>query len=281
MSNNNYRLPTYYIYLITNKINGKNYIGQRRCPENKTPETDTKYMGSGIYLQKSQNKYGIENFSKEIIAICYSKEIVNILEIQYIAIFKSIGKAEYNNASGGNYGDFWNYFSEEQKEITKQKIREKRALQASISEKSKEKFKISLKNYWNSPEGLKQKQINSERQKGHKNTKGKHWFNNGIQNIVADTCPKGFVPGRLGDFTQSEETKQKRREFEKNMTKEQRKAKSEKLSKILKGHIVTEETRANISKANKGRKYYNNGVIEVMRFECPEGFVPGRVLRHK
>ena len=281
MPNNNYRLPTYYIYLITNKINGKNYIGQRRCPENKTPETDTKYMGSGIHLKRSQNKYGMENFSKEIIAICYSREIVNILEIQYIAIFKSIGKAEYNNTSGGDYMDYWKYFSKEEKEITKQKIREKRALQAPMSEKSKEKFRITIKNYWNSPEGQRQKQINSEKQRHYKHTKGKHWFNNGVNNILADTCPEGFVPGRLGNFTLSEEAKQKKRELEKNMTEEQRKARSEKFSKIFKGRIITEETKANISKANKGRKYYNNGVIEVMRFECPEGFVPGRVPHHK
>ena len=32
---------------------------------------------------------------------------------------------------------------------------------------------------------------------------------------------------------------------------------------------------------NKGRKYYNNGKIEVMRFECPEGFVPGRCPKAK
>ena len=32
-----------------------------------------------------------------------------------------------------------------------------------------------------------------------------------------------------------------------------------------------------ISTSYKGRHYYNNGKIEVKRFECPEGFVPGRL----
>lgn len=32
-----------------------------------------------------------------------------------------------------------------------------------------------------------------------------------------------------------------------------------------------------VSKSKKGRHYYNNGEVEVMTFECPEGFVPGRL----
>lgn len=47
------------------------------------------------------------------------------------------------------------------------------------------------------------------------------------------------------------------------------------------GKPKSDTCKANISKANKGRKYYNNGVIEVMRFECPEGFVPGRCPKAK
>lgn len=35
----------FYIYETKNNLNGKNYIGQRKCPENKTPETDVFYTG--------------------------------------------------------------------------------------------------------------------------------------------------------------------------------------------------------------------------------------------
>ena len=28
-------------------------------------------------------------------------------------------------------------------------------------------------------------------------TKGTHWYNNGVTNILSKTCPEGFVPGRL------------------------------------------------------------------------------------
>ena len=42
-----------------------------------------------------------------------------------------------------------------------------------------------------------------------------------------------------------------------------------------------EETKKKISEANKGRRHFNNGEIDVFCFECPEGFVPGRLKRNK
>ncbi len=141
---------------------------------------------------------------------------------------------------------------------------------------------MSNKDYWNSPEGQEQKRINSEKGKALGSlSKGLKWYNNGIKNIRAKECPEGFVPGRLGDFTCSEETKQKKRDIEKNMTDEQRKKRSENLSKAHTGKHFTEEQKKHIGDGNRGRKYYNNGEIEVMRFECPEGFVPGRCPKSK
>lgn len=307
MPENNNRIRTYYIYEITNNLNSKTYIGQRHCPSHETPWTDVKYMGCGKLIRLSEEKNGIENFSKKILAVCHSQEILDILEKEYIALYRSIGKAEYNIADGGLCGNLGlkvydivkasltgkpkseetkKRISESQKgrivsEETKAKIREARKHQAPMSEESKQKFKESIAAFWNSPKGQEQKRINSEKSKGRKLTKGLHWFNNGIHNIQSKECPEGFVPGRLGDFTCSEETKQKKRDIERNMTDEQRKKRSENISKAHIGKHFTEEQKKHIGDANRGRKYYNNGIIEVMRFECPEGFVPGRCPKAK
>ena len=90
----------YYIYCITNNINGKTYIGQRKCPKNRLPETD-KYMGSGSYLKNAQRKYGLQNFTKEILAITETEENINFLEEVFIKLYRANGKAEYNIADGG------------------------------------------------------------------------------------------------------------------------------------------------------------------------------------
>ena len=52
----------YYVYKITNKINGKWYIGKRK---HRLPFNDP-YMGSGKLIKVAIEKYGKDNFTKEI-----------------------------------------------------------------------------------------------------------------------------------------------------------------------------------------------------------------------
>ena len=95
----------FYIYKITNLINGKFYIGQRKCPKNKTPETDS-YFGSGKRLKKAIQKYGIENFKKEIISKdIHYKETIDILERSFVINAKCINiEIIYNICDGGEGG---------------------------------------------------------------------------------------------------------------------------------------------------------------------------------
>ena len=58
-----------------------------------------------------------------------------------------------------------------------------------------------------------------------------------------------------------------------------------KMSEKAKGRLHTEETKKKVSKAKKGNTatkdmhWYNNGKINIMAYECPEGFVSGRMKR--
>ena len=51
------------IYKTTNLLNGKIYIG-------KDKRNDRKYLGSGKILRQAVSKYGLRNFSKEILEEC-------------------------------------------------------------------------------------------------------------------------------------------------------------------------------------------------------------------
>ena len=48
------------IYIVTNKINGKIYVGQ-------STKSDPTYFGSGVSINRAIAKYGKENFKKEVI----------------------------------------------------------------------------------------------------------------------------------------------------------------------------------------------------------------------
>jgi group I intron endonuclease len=53
----------YFIYITTNKVNNKKYVGL--CKSNKK-NVDT-YLGSGKLLNKAIKKYGVDNFYRNII----------------------------------------------------------------------------------------------------------------------------------------------------------------------------------------------------------------------
>jgi group I intron endonuclease len=87
-----------YIYKTTNLINGKIYIG-------KSSKDDPSYLGSGIIIKEAIQKYGVENFIREIIEYC-SDDVIDQREIFWIdqmnARIRGIG---YNIAPGGFGGD--------------------------------------------------------------------------------------------------------------------------------------------------------------------------------
>lgn len=88
------------IYLITNKINGRHYVGQsidiaRRWRQHR----EIAHCGQAP-LYKAIQKYGIENFDFCILEEC-SKEELNDKEIQYIEQYNSYF-CGYNQTRGGD-----------------------------------------------------------------------------------------------------------------------------------------------------------------------------------
>lgn len=92
---------TGYIYITTNNVNGKQYIGKRT-----KPYFDEKYLGSGKLLRRAINKYGPENFHSEILEWCYSIEELNEAERKWIRYFSAqTDQNFYNISEGGDWGD--------------------------------------------------------------------------------------------------------------------------------------------------------------------------------
>lgn len=216
----------FYIYRITNNINGKTYIGQH-----KYKDLNDNYMGSGFLLKKAYKKYGEENFKKEILYkdIQY-KETADSVEMYAIAKERSIGKAEYNIANGGNGP-------------------------GTISEETKRKIAEANKGKHHSEETRRKM---SETRKGKEGywkgkSRSEEWKRKMSEALKGNQNGKGYHP--------SEETRKK-------------------LSEAHKGKKFgppSEEWRRKHSEALKGKKWFNNGVKSIMSFECPEGYVAGRI----
>lgn len=87
------------IYKITNKINGKSYIGQSNNIKRRWMEHKKYRYAKDKALYKAFEKYGLENFTFDIIEECSLKELDN-REIYYIEKFNSY-KDGYNETLGG------------------------------------------------------------------------------------------------------------------------------------------------------------------------------------
>lgn len=91
----------YLVYKITNRINGKIYIGVH-----KTENVNDSYYGSGKYLKNALKKYGKENFEREIIFIFQNDQKEKAYEKEREIVNEKFLKRSdvYNFKKGGEGG---------------------------------------------------------------------------------------------------------------------------------------------------------------------------------
>jgi hypothetical protein len=92
----------YTIYKITNFLNNKEYIGSH-----KTSILEDQYMGSGVNIRRAISKYGIENFTKDILFVFESEDEMFLKEQELVTEDYIKRKDTYNIMPGGFGG--WSY----------------------------------------------------------------------------------------------------------------------------------------------------------------------------
>lgn len=86
----------YTVYKITNKLNGKFYVGKHQTKN----LLDDNYMGSGNLIKAAIKKYGVENFEKKILHVFDTEAEMNQAETRLVVL----GEESYNLCPGGQGG---------------------------------------------------------------------------------------------------------------------------------------------------------------------------------
>lgn len=206
----------YIIYKTTCLLNGKIYIGQHEVHSLK--KFDTWYLGSGKLLLRAVEKYGKENFKREIICKVNTQKMANKFEEFFIKKYNSTDLSiGYNILSGSPYennplkipeiaervaeanrGKIWSDEIKEKisKSVSETMTKERRGMISKqhkgkiISEETKNKISKSVSGKNNPMYGKRGKKSPMF---------GRSWITNGIECRFLDISnglPQGYYLGR-------------------------------------------------------------------------------------
>lgn len=194
-----------YVYLTTNLVNGKMYIGQHHFNE-----YDKWYLGSGKLLQQAIKKYGRDNFEKVIIEYAKNLDELNQREkywIDYVGANMDMNHTTwYNIAEGGLNPPV--IYGHKHSEETKKKM----ALAATGKKKSRESIEKGINtrrlrgmtpkekaqlDFLHTLKPMKGKHHSEESKKKMSEVKkGKHLGENSFQHVLTDKEVLSIVQDR-------------------------------------------------------------------------------------
>ena len=289
--------PIGWIYLTTNIVNGKIYVGKHEISKDK--KVNANYIGSGELFKRALKKYGKENFKRKILRLCYSLHELRIWEHVYIVKYKSyIRSIGYNIAKGDVNTSEYNpaKLTEVRKKISESKKGKPSSFKGkSFSSESKLKLSISTKKRFEDEEQrkhLRKMALLQFKTKGHPSLGKKHSEEVRLRNSLSHLGKEPWNKGKKWDEKViekirkskeniSEETKDKIRqksigrkaseETRKKLSEKRRmrespskgkkwtKEQRERLSEIRKKQRHTDDTKKLLSKLNKGSNNPNYG----------------------
>jgi len=109
-----------FVYMTTNLVNGKKYIGMCKNTHSK------QYIGSGKVLKDAIKKYGKENFERIVLEECDTFEDLSEAERKWIEKYDAVNNPDFYNLTPGGFGgsseymkEYWSNLSDEQRKISR------------------------------------------------------------------------------------------------------------------------------------------------------------------
>jgi group I intron endonuclease len=95
------------VYLITNRLNGKRYVGQssRTLEQRWSKHLEDVDKASHSYFHNAIRKNGADSFKLEILLTSENKDVIDLCERTLIAFYRTREKEKgYNLTDGGDSG---------------------------------------------------------------------------------------------------------------------------------------------------------------------------------
>ena len=251
------------IYKTTNLINGKIYIG-------KDTKNNPTYLGSGKLLCQSIKKYGIDNFRKDIIEECTTKEMLDEREKYWIDLYRSTERnIGYNIALGGEGGDTISNHPDKDRISKKHSEWMKENNPVRGKKRSKESIEIWKESFVGKYRGKNNSNFGGKRTESTKDkisTARKKWWNDLSDDEREKICKKISKANTGKETPLKGKVNKKHSEWMKENNPFRGKTHTDEVKQRISEankKPKSEETKRKLSEANKGNKPGNMVKIEI------------------